>query len=250
MENIIANSKNEYKKQYRERCRCKFCCRVQKNLKENNYDVKYEEEGVWKNEKGCKICSEKSNKLYNKKFKYRSINDLDMSKILCFDIETTGLNEDDEILQISIIDGNGKKLFDEYIKPKIKKEWAEAEAINGISYEFVENEKNIEFYIKQLNDIFRKAELVVGYNIENFDIPFLRRNKINIKNEVFDVMLEFAPIYKEWSSKYNCYKWQRLEICANYYGYKNFIAHDSLTDTKATLYCFKKMIKERKENRI
>lgn len=38
--------------------------------------------------------------------------------IICLDTETTGLNHyDDEILQLSIIDGSGAILFSEYVKP-------------------------------------------------------------------------------------------------------------------------------------
>ena len=33
---------------------------------------------------------------------------MDMSKVIVLDTETTGLTSDDEILQLSIIDGNGK----------------------------------------------------------------------------------------------------------------------------------------------
>ena len=55
-------------------------------------------------------------------------------EIICFDLETTGLDKaNDEILQLSIIDGNSDVLFDSLIKPAHKKSWAGAEAINGIS---------------------------------------------------------------------------------------------------------------------
>lgn len=38
------------------------------------------------------------------------------SKMIVFDIETTGLDaEKDDVLQISIIDGNGKTLINEYV---------------------------------------------------------------------------------------------------------------------------------------
>lgn len=41
------------------------------------------------------------------------------SKIICIDIETTGLDRNnDEILQVSIINGRGKTLYNSYIKPR------------------------------------------------------------------------------------------------------------------------------------
>ena len=60
------------------------------------------------------------------------------SKIICIDIETTGLDRNnDEILQVSIINGKGKTLYNSYIKPDYATEWKEAEAINKISWDCV-----------------------------------------------------------------------------------------------------------------
>ena len=43
-------------------------------------------------------------------------------KIICVDIETTGLDmANDEILQISIINGGGKTLYNSYIRPEHKR---------------------------------------------------------------------------------------------------------------------------------
>lgn len=42
------------------------------------------------------------------------------------DVETTGIRRKDEILQITIIDVMGNKIFNKYIKPKNIKEWEEA----------------------------------------------------------------------------------------------------------------------------
>lgn len=44
-------------------------------------------------------------------------------KIIVFDTETTGFNadEDDDILQLSIADGNGKALFNEYVNYPLSK---------------------------------------------------------------------------------------------------------------------------------
>lgn len=66
--------------------------------------------------------------------------DVPKEKVLIYDVETTGLSyEDDEILQLSIIDGTGKILFNEYIKPTYWTLWEQAEAIHHISPEMVGN---------------------------------------------------------------------------------------------------------------
>ena len=55
-------------------------------------------------------------------------------RIICFDVETTGLDpKNDEILQLSIIDGNKNTLFNEYFKPERMKLWDQAQKVHGIS---------------------------------------------------------------------------------------------------------------------
>lgn len=174
---------------------------------------------------------------------------IDKSKIICFDIETTGLDPfKDEILQLSIIDGNGAILFNEYIKPIHTVSWPEAQEINRISPEMVKDKNTIDFYKDRLDIIFGEAELIVGYNSIFFDSEFIISAGINISDKArfFDVMLKFAPIYGEWKEHLGDYKWQKLSTCAAYYGYQgsgNF--HDSLEDAKATLHCFYEMIENR-----
>lgn len=166
------------------------------------------------------------------------------SDIICFDLETTGLRDKDEILQLSIIDGNFEILFNEYIKPEKLSSWPEAEAVNHISPQLVMDKKPLLYYKEQIEDIFNSAELIVGYNCNLFDFPFLYRSGINVGNNIpsFDVMLEFAEIYGDWNENHGSYKWQKLITCAAYYGYRqegNF--HDSLEDVKATLFCYYKI---------
>ena len=55
-----------------------------------------------------------------------------------FDLETTGLNSNDnEILQISAVDGNGDLLLNEYVRPELIRSWPDAELVNGITPERV-----------------------------------------------------------------------------------------------------------------
>ena len=69
------------------------------------------------------------------------------------DTETTGLHpeEGDEILSLTIVDANGRLLFDERFKPKHKKEWPEAQAVNHISPDDVEHLTTIDAYIEQIS---------------------------------------------------------------------------------------------------
>lgn len=75
------------------------------------------------------------------------------------DTETTGLHpeEGDEILSLTIVDANGRLLFDERFKPKHKKEWPEAQAVNHISPDDVEHLTTIDAYMEQICRILARA---------------------------------------------------------------------------------------------
>ena len=167
---------------------------------------------------------------------------------IVIDTETTGLNADtDELLQVSIIDSQGNTLFNSYIKPLYTDNWNKAMAVNHIIPEMVANAPNILEVKQEINRILNSANIIVGYST-NFDLSFLSAVGIeNSKATVIDVMQDFADIYGEWSDKYGCNKGQKLTKCAEYYGYDwgTDIAHDSLADCRATLYCYQKMLKEK-----
>lgn len=174
------------------------------------------------------------------------------SKIICIDIETTGLDRNnDEILQVSIINGRGKTLYNSYIKPDYATEWKEAEEINKISWDCVKLAPGILTEKRKIDKILRKAELIIGYNHKGFDLPFLAAKGIDtaVKAKIYDVMLEFAYIVGEYDKKHDNYKWKPLTYCAKYYGYTNYKAHDALEDARATLHCYYAMQKDRKGRR-
>ena len=174
------------------------------------------------------------------------------SKIICIDIETTGLDRNnDEILQVSIIDGRGKTLYNSYIKPDYKTEWKEAEAINKISWDCVKFALGILTEKRKIDKILRKAGLIIGYNHKAFDLPFLAAKGIDtaVKAKIYDVMLEFAYIVGEYDEKYDNYKWKPLTYCAKYYGYTDYKAHDALEDARATLHCYYAIQRDRKGQR-
>lgn len=163
-------------------------------------------------------------------------------KEIAFDVETTGLYSDmDEILQISIIDGEGNILLDSYVKPYYTIEWAEAERINGISKEMVENAPYPHELMSLVQSIFTSADTWIAYN-HNFDLDFLEYWGVKKRDgiEIVDVMFEFAPIYGEYNEYYENFKWQKLTTCAEYFDYE-FKAHNSLEDAKATLHCYQRI---------
>lgn len=165
------------------------------------------------------------------------------SGIICFDLETTGLSPDAEILQISIIDGNGNVLLNEYVKPYYTDTWVAAQVVNQISPGMVENAPYLHELVSKIRGIFNSADVWIAYNAD-FDLGFVRELGVVPGNDVtvVDVMLEFAPIYGELTFD-GGYKWKSLQTCADYYHF-SYHAHNSLEDVRATLYCYNKIKEE------
>lgn len=165
----------------------------------------------------------------------------DLSKIIVFDTETTGLYPNkDELLQISIIDGNGKQLFNEYIKPKKNTSWEEAQKINGISPEMVQNCLSISDYKEQLENIFNNANMFMSYN-GRFDVNFIEAAGIKIPEQTLhlDVIKPAAsitqiPANPNNKRAINGFKYPHLEEAAKAIDFE-YQAHNSLGDTLATL---------------
>lgn len=169
----------------------------------------------------------------------------DKSKVYVLDTETTGIKENDEILSLSILDYEGNVIFDHLIKPAKRKTWAKAQELHGISPKDVKNEKTLVEYEDELKPIFGKGNLLVGYNID-FDFEMLCQSGAHFQCDLFDVMDTYSQIYGKWSDWKQERLWCKLTQCANHYGYGKFEAHGSLEDTKATLFCFKKICEDEK----
>ncbi|GHS88713.1 hypothetical protein FACS189487_07550 [Campylobacterota bacterium] len=160
--------------------------------------------------------------------------------IIVYHIETTGLSRlEDEILSLSIINGEGVVLFDELIKPRIKQEWWHAQAINGISPSSVKDKRTISEHLDTIQDLFDQADELIAYNPE-FENAFLEEAGIIFpERATFNVMDEFAVRSAKWNKSHGSYTRQKLSTCAEYYGYKADI-RTGLGKVKATLHCYQR----------
>lgn len=166
--------------------------------------------------------------------------DEDPSEIIVMNYEATGLNAaEDELLQVSIIDNEGVVLFDSYIRPTQHTEWAEAERVNHITPEMVDNSPTIEEVMPEINNILKRYDKIVGYNVR-FDADFLKHNGAEFAdNTNFVDSMKIFSLYFSADNKrcklteaadYFCYDWSEHEE-----------AHNSLGDCYATLYVYKKL---------
>ena len=168
---------------------------------------------------------------------------MDKSRILVFDVETTGLSATlDEIIQITILNGYGNELFSSYIKPTRHKVWTEAQRVNGIRYSMLKDAPTFKQVKKKIQKIFNNALLVVGYNV-GFDIEFVEAAGIVVGGTRFDVMTAFASYRK--NIEHSFYKTCKLSECAEYFGY-SFDPHNASEDARATLYCFDALIADKR----
>lgn len=167
------------------------------------------------------------------KFKY---------KVISLDIETTGLNLGyDEILQLAIINFDGKILFNEKFKPSHINDWPSVEILNQIAPNMVKNCRPIIDYTEEIETILSQAETVIGYNLIKFDLPMLDRSGINTQviNKVEDAMKLYSTYYAQDNFGDDSYK--KLSEAGSYFGYFSLYDHDAESDAFMTLNIYKNL---------
>ncbi|RMN18591.1 hypothetical protein ALQ63_02890 [Serratia plymuthica] len=160
---------------------------------------------------------------------------------LILDTETTGLGDDAEIVEITIIDTTGKVLLDTLVKPS-KPIPAEASAIHGITDAMVMGAPEWKVIFPQV-DALISGRTVVAYN-SAYDVRLLDQT-IDIHDVLPEIkngfpkfqcaMLAYAEFYGQKSER-GGYKWQRLTTAAKQQGVViEGAPHRALSDCLTTL---------------
>lgn len=162
------------------------------------------------------------------------------SNCLILDTETTGLGDDAEIIEISIIDCAGKVLLNTLVKPHNFIP-AEATAIHGITNEMVATAPTWRDIHWQFMALTHTKTLVI-YNID-FDVRLILQtatiNKCGFSSFELNAecaMHNYAEYYGQWDEKRNKFKWQSLSNAAKQQGVViDGTPHRALSDCKTTL---------------
>lgn len=158
---------------------------------------------------------------------------------LVLDTETTGLEDDDQAVQLGIVSSTGKAVLECLFNPAPKRLPEKATAIHGITLDDVEFGLPFIAIGTALSFIFKELPLIYAYNAD-FDRRILQQTikawGMNIEVPPFyDVMKPFARFYGEWNEHHGNYRWQKLEFAARHLGVEVVDAHSAAADARMTL---------------
>lgn len=160
-------------------------------------------------------------------------------KTIILDTETTGFSaEHDDVLEIAIIDDQGKVLLNSLVRPVKKTEWPEAQAVNGITPEMVANAPTLIELAPQIAAAFKGAQAVM-YNAA-FDYAFLKPclggMVEGVDYHVHCAMRRFSVMHGVWDGRENkndYRRWKQVEASAIVGHVWSGDAHRALADALA-----------------
>ncbi len=86
-------------------------------------------------------------------------------RTLFFDLELTGFYDRDEIISISIVDGNGELIMNTLVKPTHTHKWKKTEKIHGITPEMVEDAPTLDQLIPEIKELFERTDALIAYGV-------------------------------------------------------------------------------------
>jgi len=162
------------------------------------------------------------------------------SEFVIVDTETTGLGNDAEIVEISIIGSDGTDLFTSLVRPNMPI-LPKLVAIHGIDNGMVRNApcwKDIHDCVMHL---FSGRKIAI-YNAD-YDLRMIRQCSdfagcklpLMLERQAKCVMQIYSKYRGEWSHKHGNWKWHKLSQAAQACGIAPTGAHRALADVRMTL---------------
>jgi DNA polymerase-3 subunit epsilon len=153
------------------------------------------------------------------------------------DTETTGLGNEDEIVECSVVDTDGASLFDQLIRPT-RPIPPDATAIHGITNADVQAARPWPVVWPEIRSVLF-GRLVVIYN-QDFDLRMLQqthaRYKLPWKDRLntVDLLKLYAEYRGEWDPRRRSYRYQSLDAAGRQCGLALPNAHRSSADCQLT----------------
>lgn len=165
------------------------------------------------------------------------IESIEPRRIAFLDCETTGLNPtQDEIIELSIVDGTGAIVYSQRFEPLRIKHWPYAQMVNGIAPADVAGLPHIAGCVHYISRIFNRFDAIIGYNV-GFDLGFIRAAGIDTCGitQIGDAMDDISNDPHDGQS---C-PWiesSRLRLCeaCRRFGFESVNFHNSISDSLAT----------------
>ncbi len=86
-------------------------------------------------------------------------------RVLFFDLELTGFYDRDEIISISILDGERKLVMNTLVRPTHTKKWKKTEKIHGITPEMTADAPTLAELTPEIKRIFEGADAIIAYGV-------------------------------------------------------------------------------------
>jgi DNA polymerase-3 subunit epsilon len=155
------------------------------------------------------------------------------------DTETTGTGPTDEVIEIGIVDADGKTLFESLVKP-VGKVGLAAFSVHGISEEMLVNAPRWMIVWPKVEAVL--AGRTVGIYNADFDLRMFQQTHARYKlrwiipqgASFFCVMKLYAQYYGERNLKTGGYRWQSLENAGRQCQLPEPNAHRSVADSLLT----------------
>ncbi len=90
---------------------------------------------------------------------------MDPARVLFFDLELTGVYNHDEIISISIVDGNEQLIMDTLVKPVHTKRWKRTEKIHGITPAMVQDAPTLAELTPRIKELFEGCDNLIAYGV-------------------------------------------------------------------------------------
>ena len=132
------------------------------------------------------------------------------------DVETTGFDDTDEIIEIAILDEDGQVLFKSLVKPSISIP-ADATKIHGLTNKDVERMPTLKELEPEIVRALRSKHVVTYGGLDVKLLPNPIKSEIKVHT---NCIKDFAEYYGQWDDDHESYRWQELSLATEAAGHK------------------------------